>query len=109
LRISYTAGFVVVILAPFILYFIRALSLNETFFLIFLLLGAWTIAESFAFTEIIERKRYLISGIILGFLSPSFIIQFTYGVAFIIVGIILAVVIASAWQGRSAVSARAAG
>jgi MFS-type transporter involved in bile tolerance (Atg22 family) len=86
----------VVILAPFILLLIGSLSLNDTLFLVLLLFGAWTAVQAPTFSDRFEQNRYLVSGIILAFIAPSFIITLTYGVALILAGIIIAVVIASA-------------
>ncbi len=84
-----------VILAPFVLYLISALTLGDTFFLILLLFGAWTAAQALTFSDKFEQNRYVVSGIILAFIAPFFILALSYGVALILVGIIIAVVIAS--------------
>lgn len=94
MRISYGAGVVVIILAPFVLFFIAALDIDQTLFLILLLFGCWTVAESFALPNGVDRKMYFVSGVILAFASPSFIIPFSYGIALILVGVIIAAVIA---------------
>lgn len=95
MRISYIAGCVVVILAPFVLYLIKALDINQTLFLVLLLFGAWTIAQAPTFSDKLEQNRYIVSGIILAFIAPSFILSLSYGIALILVGIIIAVIIAS--------------
>jgi hypothetical protein len=87
---------VVVILAPFVLYFIGALTIGDTFFLLLLLFGTWTAAQALTFSDKFEQNRYVVSGIILAFIAPFFILSLAYGVALILVGIIIAVVIASA-------------
>ena len=97
MRISYIAGCVVVIIAPFILLAVGALNLNDTIFLILLLFGVWTVVQGLTFSESLERARYVVSGIIIAFTSWSFLtgVSLGVGIALILVGIIIAVILAS--------------
>jgi hypothetical protein len=97
-RISYGAGAIIAILAPFVIYFLKLQDLGLTFFEVFALLGLWTLVCSFFFDE--ERKMYLVIGILLAFISSVFVISITYAIALIIVAVIIDVVVVSATRDK---------
>jgi uncharacterized membrane protein YhaH (DUF805 family) len=93
MRLAYGEGVLVAILAPFVIYLIGKINLSETFFLIFALLGVWTLVSAFTLVTEHDRFLYIAWGLILASFSSVFITLIQYAVALIILAIIASILI----------------
>jgi hypothetical protein len=93
MKLAYSEGALVAILAPFVVYLIGKINLNETFFLIFALLGIWSLVSAFVIVIEHDRFLYIAWGLILASFSSVFITQIQYAVALIILSIIASLLI----------------
>jgi len=93
LRLAYGEGVLVAILAPFIVLLFGKITVLQTFFAVFLLLGLWTLVSAFLLMAVKDRIFYITWGLILSGISSAFIIHIQYAVAFILIAILAALVI----------------
>jgi len=93
MKLAYGEGALVAILAPFVVYLIGKINLNETFFLVFALLGIWTLVSAFALVTQQDKFPYIAWGLVLASFSSVFITQIQYAVALIILAIIASLLI----------------
>ena len=61
MKLAYGEGVLVAILAPFVVYLFGKINLCETFFLIFALLGIWTLVS--AFTILVGSREILLHSV----------------------------------------------
>jgi len=101
MRLAYGEGFLVAILAPVVVYLFGQVNPKDTFFLIFLLTGAWTIFYSFVFLKQNERIYYLSWGLVLASVSTAFVALFQYALALILVAIIAVIFVNAATKRKS--------
>jgi uncharacterized membrane protein len=93
MKLAYGEGALVAILAPFVVYLFGKINLPETFFLIFALLGVWTLVSAFAIVTAKEKFPFIAWGLVLASFSSAFITRIQYAVALIILAIIAAILI----------------
>jgi 4-amino-4-deoxy-L-arabinose transferase-like glycosyltransferase len=97
LRLLYGEGALIAILAPIVVFLLGLIgSVFNMFFLIFILLGAWTLFYSFLFLDQNQRMYYLSWGLILAGISAAFITRIQYAIALIIAAIVAAILINAA-------------
>jgi hypothetical protein len=93
MRLAYYEGVLVAILAPIVIYLFGKIDLLETSFLVFLLLGVWTLVSAFAMMSGHARMYYIVWGLILASFSSIFIIRIQYALALIILAVLASVLI----------------
>ncbi|HYB04040.1 MAG TPA: hypothetical protein VED17_06240 [Nitrososphaerales archaeon] len=93
MRLAYGEGVIVAILAPFIVLLFGKITVLQTFFAVFLLLGLWTLVSAFLLMALKDRIYYITWGMILSCLSTAFIIHIQYAIALILIAIIAALLI----------------
>ena len=93
MRIGYGAGAVIAILVPFVVYFLGIINLLQTFFLVFLLFGLWTLLATFTMIKSDQRNFYLSWGLLFAGVSFVFVIPIRYAIALIIVVVIVVILI----------------
>ncbi len=93
MKLAYGEGVLVAILAPFVVLLFGKINLFETFFLIFALLGVWTLVSAFTLAIAHDRFFYVAWGLILASFSSAFITRIQYAVALIILAIIASILI----------------
>ena len=93
MRLAYGEGVIIAILAPLVVLLIGKITVLQTFFAIFALLGLWTLVSAFILMAEKDRMVYIAWGLILGSFSSAFIAPLQYAVALILVAIIAALLI----------------
>jgi hypothetical protein len=93
MRLAYGEGVIVAILAPFIVLLFGKITVLQTFFAVFLLVGLWTLVSAFLLMALKDRIYYITWGLILSSFSSTFIIHIQYAVALILIAIIAALLI----------------
>lgn len=93
MRVAYGEGVIVAILLPFVLLLLGLIKIYDTFFLVLLLFGLWTIVSAFVLMRPSERNFYLTWGLIISCLSTIFVIAVSYAIALVLIAIIAALVI----------------
>ena len=93
MRLAYGEGVIVAILAPFIVLLFGKITVLQTFFAVFLLLGLWTLVSAFLLMALKDRIYYITWGLILSCFSSAFIIHIQYAIALILIAIIAALLI----------------
>ena len=101
MRLAYGEGALVAILAPIIAALFGLITVYETFFLIFLLFGAWTILSSFIFVVQNQRIYYLSWGLVLACISSAFITKIQYALALILIAVIAVLFVNAFTRSRS--------
>jgi uncharacterized membrane protein len=96
MKLAYGEGALVAILAPFVVYLFGKINLPETFFLIFALLGFWTIVAAFTIVTAQDKFPYFGWGLVLASISSAFVTRIQYAVALIILAIIASLLINAA-------------
>lgn len=84
---------------------LRIVNLNYTFFLVFVLVGAWTVAYGFALAGPIDHIRFIVSGVILASIGSFFILSLSYAAAVFLIAIIIDILIVGL-RSRSPVGQR---
>ncbi len=84
---------VVVLLVPFVFYFLRLISISNAVFLSILLLGIWTMVSSFVLVLRQELRVYLAWGVVIASISSFFAVAATYAVAILLIAIIASVLL----------------
>lgn len=92
MRLAYGEGVIVAILAPIIVFLfgIGKITPLQTAFLVFLLLGVWTLIAAFALMAQKDRIYYFTWGLILASISSAFITHIQYAIALILLAIVVA-------------------
>ncbi len=95
MRLAYGEGVIIAILAPFIVYLLGLgkITILQTFFSIFALVGLWTLLSAFMLMAEKDRIYYITWGLILTGFSSLFIIRIAYAIALILIAIIAALLI----------------
>jgi hypothetical protein len=93
MKLAYGEGVLVAILAPFVVYLFGKINLSETFFLIFALLGIWTLVSAFTILVGHERFFYIAWGLILVSFSTVFVTEIQYAAGLVILAVIVALLI----------------
>ena len=95
MRLAYGEGLVLAILAPFVLYLlgIGRITLLETLFSVFALIGIWTILSAFLLVSFSERIYYVTWGLVILSVSSAFIVHIQYAIALILLAIIASLLI----------------
>jgi hypothetical protein len=106
MKIAYGEGMILAILVPVVIYLLGVLSLPRTFFLFFVLAGAWTIVSAFAFGKNAERILYVAWGLILASLSSYFVIQLQYAVALTILAMIASILLSISFRRNNSTKPR---
>jgi len=98
MRLAYAEGLILAVLAPFVVYFlgIGKLTLLETLFSVFALIGIWTILSAFALISAGDRIFYVTWGLVLLSFSSLFVTHIQYAIALILIAIIASLLINSA-------------
>lgn len=92
-RIEYGEGVVVVLLLPFVFYFLRLISILNAAFASILLLGVWTMISSFVIMGKEELRVYFAWGLVIASISSFFVVSATYAVAILLIAIIVSVLL----------------
>jgi hypothetical protein len=90
MRLAYGEGVILAILAPFVVLLFGKISILQTFFAVFFLVGVWTLISAFILMREKDRTYYLTWGLIIASLSSAFIVHIQYAVALILIAIIAA-------------------
>jgi hypothetical protein len=93
MRLAYGEGVIIALLAPFVVYLFGKISILQTLFSVFALLGIWTLVSAFLLMAVKERIYYLSWGLILLGISSAFIVHIQYAIGFILIAIIAALLI----------------
>ena len=95
MRLAYGEGLVLAILAPFVVYLlgIGRITLFETLFSVFALIGIWTILSAFLLVSFSERIYYVTWGLVILSVSSAFIVHIQYAIALILIAIIASLLI----------------
>ena len=101
MRIAYGEGCLVAILLPFVLFFLGLVNIAQTIFLVLALFGLWTIVSGFVLANYDERNYFVTSGIVLTCVSTLFVIQVTYAIALILIGLIASIFIYASTRGST--------
>lgn len=86
-------GIVVAILLSAAVFLLNLVTLKGLVSLTLLLAGLWTIVSAFAIVERKERNYYSAWGVVIAALSLSYVIQFQYALALILLAIVALIVI----------------
>ena len=109
MRLAYWEGILLAILAPVIAALFQLVTVFQAFFLIFLLMGAWTVLSSFILMGQNERIYYLSWGLVLACVSSAFITRLQYSVALILIAVIAVLFVNAYTRGRTRGSATQVG
>ncbi len=93
MRLAYGEGIIVAILAPLVVLLFGKITVLQTFFAVFLLVGLWTLVSAFLLMALRVRMYYVAWGLILSSVSSAFIIHIQYAIALILIAIIAALLI----------------
>ena len=93
MRLAYGEGIILAVLAPFVVYLFSKITIFETLFSVFALVGMWTLISAFILMGERERIFYLTWGLIVLSISSAFITKLQYAVGFVLIAIIAALLI----------------
>jgi hypothetical protein len=101
MRLAYGEGVIIAVLAPLVVLLIGKITVLQSLFAIFALMGLWTLVSAFILMAEKERMYYLAWGLILASFSSAFIAPLQYAAALILVAIIAALLINVATRKNS--------
>lgn len=93
MRLAYGEGVILAVLVPFVVYLFGKITILQTFFSVFALIGLWTLISALILMGARERIYYLTWGLILLSISSAFVTRIQYAVAFILLAIIASLLI----------------
>jgi hypothetical protein len=93
LRLAYGEGVIIAVLAPFVVLLFGKITVLQTFFSVFALVGLWTVLSAFILMGQKNRIFYLSWGLILLGLSSAFITHLQYAIALILIAIMASLLI----------------
>jgi hypothetical protein len=92
-RLAYGEGVIIAILAPFVILLFGKITVLQTFFSVFFLVGVWTLLSAFMLMKEKDRIFYVTWGLILASISSAFITHVQYAIALILIAIIAVLLI----------------
>jgi len=93
MRLAYGEGIILAVLAPFVVFLFTKITLFETLFSVFALVGLWTLISAFVLMGERARIYYLTWGLIILSISSAFITHIQYAIGFVLIAIIAALLI----------------
>jgi hypothetical protein len=93
LKLAYGEGIIVAVLAPIVIFLFGKISILQTFFSVFALIGLWTLVSAYLFSTTRERMYYVSWGLIVLAISSAFVIHIQYAIALILIAIIASLLI----------------
>lgn len=95
MRLAYGEGVIFSILVPFVLYLfgIGRITILETLFSVFALIGLWTIISAFLLMGQLDRIYYLSWGLVILSISSAFIVHLQYAIGLILIALIVSLLL----------------